>query len=63
MELDDRCECGAPRPVPAFDPKRARGMTPMEVRQDYPRLWWTCPNCDAQLICYASFEHYLAGDW
>lgn len=41
---------------------------PNEVRKKYPRGWFTenhpCPyGCDYRGIYYASFEHYISGDW
>jgi hypothetical protein len=38
-------------------------MSAERVRELYPRFFGTCPDCGAQLIQYASFEHYIAGDW
>lgn len=40
-------------------PDEARALSPLEVRALYPRK--RCPKCDA--ICYASYMHYIAGDW
>lgn len=35
-----------------------------EVRKRWPRLIGTCPKgCGFHGIAYASFEHYVAGDW
>jgi hypothetical protein len=47
----------------AFDPKAARGLRAGEVRQRWPRLCARCPNCGDNVIAYASFQHYIAGDW
>lgn len=56
------CECGLPLPVVPFDSDKVRGLTPREVRQLFPRLNHTC-ECGHRTIMYASYEHYLAGDY
>lgn len=57
-------ECKHPKlPKVEFDEEKAKNMTPDEVRKAYPRGWDTCPDCHQQLIRYASFMHYIAGDW
>ncbi len=45
--------------VLAFDKEAAAGLDTHEVRQRWPRL--LCLKCGA--ICYASFEHYIYGDY
>lgn len=40
-------------------PDSALSMTAEQVRARYPRK--ICPKCGA--ITYASFRHYIAGDW
>jgi hypothetical protein len=35
-----------------------------EIRKRWPRLSGTCPKgCGYQGIWYASYEHYICGDW
>lgn len=35
-----------------------------EVRKRWPRLFGVCPRgCGYNGIAYASYEHYLSGDW
>lgn len=46
-----------------FDPVAARGLDAAEVRRRWPRLCAPCPQCRADVIAYASFQHYIAGDW
>lgn len=47
-----------------FDAERAKGMTAAEVQRAFPRLWGPCPKgCGFDGIGYASFAHYIAGDW
>lgn len=41
-----------------FDPNDPR-LTADNIRELYPRK--TCPKCGG--ICYASFHHYIYGDW
>lgn len=46
-----------------FDSEKARGMDSYWVREQYPRFSGNCPDCGERMIGYASFEHYVAGDW
>ena len=50
-------------PVPDFDPVAAREMTSTAVRMRWPRKFMQCPDCSYGAISYASYEHYIAGDW
>lgn len=49
--------------IPEFDEDDARDLSPIEVRKKYPRFFGTCPDCGSNVIAYASFEHFIAGDW
>ena len=43
---------------------RAKNMSADEVRARWPRGWGPCPKrCGFTGIAYASYEHYLWGDW
>jgi hypothetical protein len=57
--------CAHSKCIPIYDSERVRKkiMSAEEVRRLYPRFFGNCPDCGQQLIQYASFEHYLAGDW
>jgi hypothetical protein len=47
-----------------FDAVAARGLPAVEVQRRWPRGWGECPKgCGYTGIAYASYEHYLAGDW
>ena len=47
-----------------FDEAAATTMSADEVREKYPRLFGTCPKgCGYVGIAYASFAHYVYGDW
>ncbi len=47
-----------------FDSKASANMSSHQVRQVYPRLFGKCPKgCGYEGIAYASFEHYVSGDW
>lgn len=59
----DGVECKHTNCPVEFDPDVVRGMSAHAVRQLYPRFWGKCPDCGAQMIAYASAEHYIAGDW
>lgn len=43
----------------SFDSQAAKELDPYEIRKRWPRV--TCPECRSLL--YASYEHYIAGDW
>ena len=47
-----------------FDEERARGMTSSEVREQFPRLFGSCPKgCGFSGIAYVSGAHFVYGDW
>jgi hypothetical protein len=44
--------------------KKHSNMSASEVRKRWPRGWGICPKgCGFNGIAYASFLHYIAGDW
>jgi hypothetical protein len=50
----------------SFDEKKAKEqyMTSEEVRKRWPRLFGKCPKgCGFEGIGYASYAHYIYGDW
>lgn len=55
--------CDHASAMPTFDAQAAEGLGAREVRLRWPRFEGSCPTCGARVLCYASFEHYLAGDW
>jgi hypothetical protein len=61
-ELADCCKhTGVP--LPAFNSSEAFNIQSEEVRKRFPRFSGTCPDCKGLVIVYASYEHYIAGDW
>lgn len=51
-----------------FDWEAARGLRSAEVRKRWPRGWFDsehpCPlGCGYIGIAYASYTHYIHGDW
>lgn len=50
--------CTDPHHV-VFDEEAARSLQVEEIRKRWPRHW--CDACNT--ISYASYTHYLAGDW
>lgn len=51
-------------PLPAFDYQAAIGLSSDEVRKRWPRTTEKCPDCELEFMAvYASFAHYVAGDW
>lgn len=59
-EHQEQCDHGV-----VFDAEKAQHMkTAYEVRAAYPRLMGNCPKgCGFIGIAYASFKHYIYGDW
>jgi hypothetical protein len=60
---DDLCDHGV-----TFDEAAARELAAaqasVEVRKRWPRLRGECPKgCGFRGIAYASYAHYLMGDW
>ena len=49
--------------IPAFDEERAYGMHPVGVQNMWPRFSGACSLCGQNTIIYASWAHYLYGDW
>jgi hypothetical protein len=44
--------------------KESKSMTAAEVQKRWPRGWGLCPKgCGYNGIAYASYMHYIAGDW
>lgn len=69
-----RCTCGAALDVPEFDEQRALeiqsafgpgrgGEAVAAIRKAFPRKEEACSACGQAHILYASWAHYLAGDW
>jgi hypothetical protein len=56
-------ECAHPNLPVRYDSEQARGLSAHEVRERFPRFYGPCPDCGEVMIGYASFEHYIAGDW
>lgn len=47
-----------------FDEEAAKGLPTEEVRKRWPRLFGQCPkDCGFSGIAYASWAHYICGDW
>jgi hypothetical protein len=61
MQKDKQVECKAC--TPKFDAVKARKMSWEEVRKVYPRFSGYCEKCGYYGAKYASFEHYIAGDY
>lgn len=48
--------------APVFDASKSAGLDASSVREMFPRVTSVC-RCGTSTIRYASFHHYLAGDW
>lgn len=59
----DPNECRHPKTTPAYDPTAAKGLEASEIQRRWPRFYGRCPDCGASVIGYASYEHYIMGDW
>lgn len=47
-----------------FDEDAADGLSVTEIRRRWPRLHGPCPKgCGYVGIAYASYAHYIYGDW
>jgi hypothetical protein len=56
-------QCPHPHEPPAFDGEAAASLSVQEIRRRWPRSEAPCPMCGVCVIGYASWEHYIAGDW
>lgn len=55
--------CEHPSLRPEFNEDAARGLDSWQVRKLWPRKRGLCPDCGQTCTVYASYMHYLAGDW
>ena len=46
-----------------FDKEAARGLSSSEICKRWPRFSGICTKCGYTGIAYASYEHYISGDW
>lgn len=46
-----------------FDEVRSQTLDASEVRRRWPRFFGTCASCGYKGIYYASYAHYISGDW
>lgn len=59
-------QCEHTKHVPQYDHAEMRKdgrLSVEEFRAKYPRYQGICEDCGAQVICYASYTHYIMGDW
>ena len=58
-ERHSECDHGV-----SFDSDKSQNLSVAELRKAYPRLMGLCPKgCGYNGIAYASFKHYIMGDW
>jgi hypothetical protein len=55
--------CKHPKVTPEFSSTLAALSTVEQIRERWPRFDGICPDCSDHVIVYASYEHYVAGDW
>ena len=59
-DQEEQQDCaGEHQKLVTFDSLQAREMSSAEIRKRFPRI--TCQECGT--VVYASYEHYIAGDW
>ncbi len=58
----DKCKHPTLTP-PEFDLEASKALSSAEVKARWPRKTEHCPDCNQTVIMYASWEHYIAGDW
>lgn len=61
--MNDPDICEHKSAIPQIEDEELKGLSSQEVRKRYPRFSGKCPDCGCQLVAYASWMHYLAGDW
>lgn len=61
--LNGKPDCDHAACIPAFDEDAAKGLDASEVRRRWPRFMGRCRDCGAQVIMYASWMQYIAGDY
>jgi hypothetical protein len=61
-ELQDACK--HEKCTPEYDHEEAIKINDAwEIKKRFPRFSGQCPDCGACVIMYASFDHYIMGDW
>ena len=61
---DDACDHGVTYDESAPSELGIGMPSAAEVRRRWPRMHGACPKgCGFNGIAYASFKHYIAGDW
>ena len=63
IEEDSKEGCQHEKCTVTYDAEAAKGLDEFEIRRRFPRFSGNCPDCGVQLIKYASYEHYIMGDW
>jgi hypothetical protein len=62
VSATEQCKHEDLPPVP-FDAEACKGKSASWVREHYPRVYSVCPKCREGVLRYASFEHYIEGDY
>jgi hypothetical protein len=60
-----QAECEHTKCAVSFDEEAAKLLKENtdEIRKLWPRFEGKCPDCGSLLIKYASYAHYVYGDW
>lgn len=61
--MDFKDDCHHKSVIPAFDEQEAGELSATEVQRRWPRFQGRCPECNQNVIVYASASHYILGDW
>ncbi len=63
MSVRDACDHSACMPIFDEEAAIAGNLSAVEVRRRWPRFFGACPACGTRVIIYASWAHYVWGDW
>lgn len=64
VEIDPPSNCDHGVVFDEVEYNKTPNMSVSELRKRWPRGWGPCPKgCGFTGIAYASYMHYIAGDW
>ena len=55
--------CGHHAHIPAFDPDKARYLSPAQIKEQWPLFDSTCQSCGQRCRIWANINHMKAGGW
>jgi len=57
------CTCLHKKHIPKFNKKAAKNLSVADIRKRWPRYFGKCSECNEGVILYASWAHFVYGDW